>query len=95
MWFASKLLGSGTAGVLIPELVRQGLDRLPLPGQGATLQRWQALCAVAEHDLSLAKLYEGHTDALAVMAEVAKALLTVNCTVATPVKAAAGVKVSR
>ena len=51
-------------------LVRQGLDQLPLPGSGATLLRWRALCAVAEHDLSLAKLYEGHTDALAVMAEV-------------------------
>ncbi|MGQ2936902.1 MAG: hypothetical protein ACT6RK_22670, partial [Sphingopyxis sp.] len=33
--------------------------------------RWQLLCAVAEHDLSLAKLYEGHLDALAVLAEVA------------------------
>lgn len=54
----------------LSELVHQGLDRLPLPGSGATLQRWQALCLVAQHDLSLAKLYEGHTDALAVMAEV-------------------------
>lgn len=55
----------------LTQLVDQGLDQLPLPGRGATLLRWQALCAVAEHDLSLAKLYEGHTDALAVMAEVA------------------------
>jgi hypothetical protein len=54
----------------LQQLVRQGLDRLPLPGSGATLQRWQALCAVAQHDLSLAKLFEGHTDALAVMAEI-------------------------
>lgn len=52
------------------QLVRQGLDQLPMPGGGTTLQRWQALCAVGEHDLSLAKLFEGHTDALAVMAEV-------------------------
>lgn len=51
-------------------LVRQGLDQLQLPGGGATLERWQALCVVAEHDLSLAKLYEGHTDALAVMSEL-------------------------
>lgn len=55
----------------LDQLVRQGLDQLPKPGSGATLQRWQALCAVAEHDLSLAKLYEGHTDALAVIAETA------------------------
>lgn len=57
--------------VTLKELVRQGLDKLPLPGSGDTLERWQALCAVAEHDLSLAKLYEGHTDALAVMSELA------------------------
>ena len=51
-------------------LVRAGADRLPLPGQGATLARWQALAAVAAHDLSLAKLFEGHTDALAILAEI-------------------------
>ncbi|CAN5687522.1 acyl-CoA dehydrogenase family protein [soil metagenome] len=58
------------AGALLEQLVRRGFDRLPLPGQGATLHRWQALAAVAQHDLSLAKLYEGHTDALAIMAEL-------------------------
>jgi alkylation response protein AidB-like acyl-CoA dehydrogenase len=52
------------------ELMRMGLDKLPLPGQGATLQRWQALALVAGHSLSLAKLYEGHTDALAILAEL-------------------------
>ena len=52
------------------ELLRLGLDQLPLPGQGATLQRWQALALVAGHSLSLAKLYEGHTDALALLAEL-------------------------
>lgn len=56
--------------VWLQQLVRQGLDQLPLPGRGHTLQRWQALCVVAEHDLSLSKLFEGHTDALAVMAEL-------------------------
>lgn len=52
------------------QLIEAGLDRLPLPGGGATLLRWQALAAVAAHDLSLAKLYEGHTDALAIFAEL-------------------------
>ena len=61
---------SQAPAVWLARLVQHGVDRLPLPGAGSTLQRWQALCAVAEHDLSLAKLYEGHTDALAVMAEV-------------------------
>lgn len=45
------------------------LDVLPLPGQGCTLERWRVLVRVAGCDLSLAKLYEGHTDALAILAE--------------------------
>lgn len=55
-------------------LVAAGLDQLPPPGGGCTLQRWQALAAVAAHDLSLAKLYEGHTDALAIMSELSQPL---------------------
>lgn len=52
------------------ELTAREFDLLPLPGSGNTLLRWQALAAVASHDLSLAKLYEGHTDALAITAEL-------------------------
>ena len=51
------------------------LDLLPLPGQGHTLQRWQTLARVAGCDLALAKLYEGHTDALAILAECGAAHL--------------------
>ena len=47
-----------------------GSGRLPLPGSGETLRRWQALAEVAATDLALAKLFEGHTDALAIMAEL-------------------------
>lgn len=47
-----------------------GLDQLPLPGHGVTLRRWQMLAAIAAIDLSLFKLYESHTDALAVLAEL-------------------------
>lgn len=54
-------------------LIEARLDRLPLPGAGQTLDRWRALAAVAAHDLSLAKLYEGHTDALAIRAELGDA----------------------
>lgn len=50
-------------------LQAQELDQLPLPGKGRTLQRWQVLAQVAGCDLALAKLYEGHTDALAILAE--------------------------
>lgn len=58
---------------LLPELLQamqaDHLDLLPLPGQGQTLKRWQTLARVAGCDLTLAKLYEGHTDALAILAE--------------------------
>jgi alkylation response protein AidB-like acyl-CoA dehydrogenase len=44
--------------------------RLPLPGEGATGERWRALAELAEEDLSLARLSEGHFDALAILAEL-------------------------
>lgn len=59
-----------SAGERLAALSAAGLDRLPLPGHGETLRRWQALAAVARSDLSLAKLYEGHTDALAIVREL-------------------------
>ena len=43
---------------------------MPLPGAGHTLRRWQMLSDVAAHDLSLVKLFEGHTDALAILQEL-------------------------
>ena len=52
------------------ELLILGFDKLPLPGSGDTLQRWQTLAVVAQHSLSLAKMYEGHTDAMAILAEL-------------------------
>lgn len=55
------------------QLVEAGLDALPLPGRGYTLERWRALAAVGACDLSLAKLYEGHTDALAILHELGAA----------------------
>lgn len=55
-------------GSALNVLVRQGFAQLPLPGGGQTLQRWQSLGAVAAHDLSLAKLYEAHADAVAILA---------------------------
>jgi len=57
-------------GDCLRALVNEGLDQLPLPAGGETLERWRGLACVAGHDLGLCKLYEGHTDALAVMAEL-------------------------
>lgn len=56
-------------------LVRERLAELPPPGQGATLARWRALADVAAHDLSLVKLFEGHTDALQILRELGDAAL--------------------
>lgn len=42
----------------------------PLPGSGGTAERFAALRAVAEDDLCLARLVEGHVDATAVLAEL-------------------------
>jgi alkylation response protein AidB-like acyl-CoA dehydrogenase len=60
--------------------VEEGLDQLPLPGSGQTLERFSRLAQVAGHDLRLCKLYEGHTDALAIIAELGSPLPPVGST---------------
>lgn len=55
--------------LVLQALRAEQLDLLPRPGHGQTLKRWQILACIASHDLSLAKLCEGHTDALAILAE--------------------------
>ena len=55
---------------LLRQLIEQSLTDLPVPGSGQTLVRWRALADVAAHDLSLVKLFEGHTDALAIQREL-------------------------
>lgn len=62
--------GRARVGLALDGLVQSGLSQLPLPGSGRTLERWSALAEVAAHDLSLAKLFEGHADALAILAEL-------------------------
>ncbi|MFM0394740.1 acyl-CoA dehydrogenase [Paraburkholderia phytofirmans] len=64
---------SAALGDVLRALVERGFDRapfLPLPGHGETLVRWRSLAAVAACDLGLVKLFEGHTDALAILAEL-------------------------
>jgi alkylation response protein AidB-like acyl-CoA dehydrogenase len=57
-------------GRCLRALVEAGLDQLPLPGGGQTLERFQRLAEVGAHDLGLCKLYEGHTDALAIIQQL-------------------------
>jgi alkylation response protein AidB-like acyl-CoA dehydrogenase len=60
-----EVLGQG-----MRRLMELGFTDIPLPGHGSTLLRWRRLADIAGIDLSLAKIYEGHTDALAILAEL-------------------------
>lgn len=51
--------------------VDDGTADLPMPGAGRTAERWNRLADVAERDLDLGRLVEAHTDALAILAELA------------------------
>src|ERR1700752_2891661 len=53
-----------------PSGVDLGRLDVPLPGSGATWRRWAAFADLAEEDLSLARLGEGHADAVAILAEL-------------------------
>jgi alkylation response protein AidB-like acyl-CoA dehydrogenase len=61
--------GAATAAAFV-HAVRSGRLDLPLPGSGRTRERWAVLADLAEKDLSLARLAEGHTDAIAILAEL-------------------------
>ncbi|MFC5951606.1 acyl-CoA dehydrogenase family protein [Pseudonocardia lutea] len=50
-------------------LLREGGLELPGPGQGATAVRWARLAAWGRESLPLARLAEGHTDAVAILRE--------------------------
>ncbi len=52
------------------EAVGSGRLDLPLPGHGRTRLRWAGLASLAEEDLSLARLGEGHADAIAILDEL-------------------------
>ena len=74
------------AGVALPNLPADIVDvadtfsalvvspdsNLPLPGSGHTMDRFVALAEVSALDLSLGRLVEGHTDAIAILAEVGR-----------------------
>jgi hypothetical protein len=47
--------------------------RLPQPGGGQTAARWAVLSAVAERNLTVARVLEAHSDALAILAEASAA----------------------
>jgi hypothetical protein len=56
----------------IEALQSQGSLTLPLPGGGRTAERHQFLLQIGRRDLSLARLVEAHTDAMAILAEAGR-----------------------
>ncbi|CAN5294460.1 acyl-CoA dehydrogenase family protein [soil metagenome] len=53
----------------LKQLDAGGVLHLPLPGRGQTRRRFAALSEIGAVDLSLARLAEGHTDAIAILSE--------------------------
>ena len=62
------------------ELHQRGELDLPLPGNGQTDARWAALARLGRRDLCLARLAEGHADAVAILAEAGRAPKQRPCT---------------
>ncbi len=54
------------------DLLREGLLELPLPGSGGTVARHRLLAEFARRDVSLARLVEAHTDAIAILFEAGR-----------------------
>jgi alkylation response protein AidB-like acyl-CoA dehydrogenase len=63
----------GPVAEAFADAVESGRLDLPLPGGGRTRERWALLADLAGDDLSLARLAEGHADALAILAELGAA----------------------
>lgn len=53
-------------------LLAAGALDLPQPGGGCTALRWAALAAWGRHDLAVARLAEGHTDAVNILAQAGR-----------------------
>lgn len=56
------------AATVLAALLDAGDLDLPLPGSGSTPQRWARLARLGRRDLAVARLAEGHTDAVAILA---------------------------
>jgi hypothetical protein len=71
-WAEPLIAAAGPAGEDIDAALRLARDYgrgLPLPGGGQTAGRWAVLTAVAEQNLTVARVLEAHSDALAILAE--------------------------
>ena len=62
-----------TVSAELRQLQQRGELDLPLPGSGQTAARWAMLAWLGRQDLCLARLAEGHADAVAILAEAGRA----------------------
>jgi len=65
--------GPGGVAAQLRRMLEAGELDLPRPGGGHTARRWAVLADWGGRDLSLARLAEGHVDALAILAEAGRA----------------------
>jgi alkylation response protein AidB-like acyl-CoA dehydrogenase len=63
-------LRRAAAAERVAALVARGALDLAPPGDGHTRERWAVLTALAEEDLAVARLAEGHMDSLAILDEL-------------------------
>jgi alkylation response protein AidB-like acyl-CoA dehydrogenase len=61
--------GSGEDAGTAVKLAEHYGRLLPQPGRGETAQRWAVLAAAGEYNLTVARVLEAHSDALAILAE--------------------------
>jgi hypothetical protein len=61
--------GAGEDAGAAVKLAEQYGSLLPQPGGGQTARRWAVLAVAGEHNLTLARVLEAHSDALAILAE--------------------------
>jgi hypothetical protein len=61
-----------TVEAQLRSMLAAGALDLPRPGGGATAQRWAALAGFGRRDLALARLGEGHSDTVVVLAEAGR-----------------------
>jgi alkylation response protein AidB-like acyl-CoA dehydrogenase len=63
---------AGVVGAELRSLAASGALDLPQPGGGDTFGRWTRLAGLGRLDLALARLAEGHTDAVAILREAGR-----------------------
>ena len=68
----SSVVDDGAVVARLRRMLRDGDLALPRPGGGATGRRWSVLAEWGGRDLSLARLAEGHVDAVTILGEAGR-----------------------